>query len=284
MSRTVSLYSGAKVAQVSTPPADQIISQIQTRRKLPTTPGEASVVQLVGQVVGREVAVQEREHHEAEERDHEQDPGEVAEGHAHAGAEDVEEPDSQDQADGDQVRQPDVHCAGAEVALTGGAPERLRSERLVREPRGLGDLATEKSEEGEDDRPPDPVTEGRDRADEGRVLAPPFVRVEREAPRLVREHRRELRVQHHDGHDHCCGDRPEEHRPPAAHVADRVTEGSEEEARIRERDHKSVVPAERLDEMPFLDDCLGHEDLLVRRVVSYDGRRPYQSPQTVSIA
>ena len=31
MSRTVSLYSGAKVAQVSTPPADQIISQIQTR-------------------------------------------------------------------------------------------------------------------------------------------------------------------------------------------------------------------------------------------------------------
>ena len=36
--------------------------------------------------------------------------------------------------------------------------------------------------------------------------------------------------------------------------------------------------------MTFLDDCLGHDDLLVRRGVSYDGRRPYQSPQTVSIA
>ncbi len=47
-------------------------------------------------------------------------------------------------------------------------------------------------------------------------------------------------------------------RPPAAQVAHRVPERAKQEARIRERDHEPVVPAQRLQELPFLDHRFCH--------------------------
>ena len=54
------------------------------------------------------------------------------------------------------------------------------------------------------------------------------------------------------------GDAPEQRRAPAAQVENRVAERSEQEARIRERDHEAVVPAQGLEELAFLDHCLSH--------------------------
>ena len=157
----------------------------------------------------------------------------------------------------------DVDAAGAEVARPRSAPPNGcvpngSSEPPVR----LGDRPAEEPQEREHDRPADPVAERGDRADEGSVLAPPLVRVQRKAARLVREHGGELGVEHHHGDHHRRGERPEHHRAPAAEVADRVAERPEQEAGVGERDHEPVVPAESLDEMSFLDDCLRHRNLL----------------------
>ena len=254
VSRTVSLYSGANVAQrvdaARRPDHDPDPHECE----LPAAPGEARVVELVREVGRVEVAVDERQDHEAEERDHEQQAGQVVERHADAGAEDVEGPDADDQADCDQVLEPDVHGAGREVpGVDVRTAERVRPVRLVREPRRLGDVAAEDAEKRQHDRPADPVAERGNRPDEGRVLAPALVRVEREAAGLVREHRGKLRVEHHDGHHDRRRDSPEQRRSPAAEVEHRPAERAEEEPGIRERDHEPVVPAERLQELSFFD-------------------------------
>ena len=64
----------------------------------------------------------------------------------------------------------------------------------VREPLGLDQRAGDEPVDREDDRPADPVAERGQRPDERQVLAPRLVRVERDAARLVREHRRQLGV------------------------------------------------------------------------------------------
>ena len=211
-----------------------------------------------GEVGAVEVAVQERQDHEHEERDHEQRAREVAEPDGDANAAEVEEPDGEDQPDRDQVRQADLGIAGREVALALGAAEERAPERLVREPGGRDDLPAEDAEEREHDRPREPVAERRDRADEREVLAPALVRVEREAARLVREHGRHLGVERHDEEGEPGRDPPEQHGAPPADVSDRVAERSEQEARRRECDHEAVVPAELLEEMSFLDNRFSH--------------------------
>ena len=194
-----------------------------------------------------EVAVQERQQREAEEREHEQDAGEVVECHGYPRAEDVEEPDTEDQADGDQVLEPDMDEPGAEIPVVQlGAAEGVGSVRLVREPGGLGDVAHEQPEERQHDRPADPVAERRDGPHERRVLLPALVRVDRQATGLVREHGGELGVDDRDREDDGRRDSPDHHRAPAAHVQDRPAERSQQEAGIREADHEPVVPAQRL--------------------------------------
>src|SRR5262249_44754829 len=54
-------------------------------------------------------------------------------------------------------------------------------------------------------------------------------------------------------------DAPDQHRAPAPHVEHRVAERAQQEAGIREADHEPVVPAKRLQELTFLDDCLSHD-------------------------
>ena len=233
-------------------------------------PREA-VVELESEVVRREVAVDEGQQCEAEEREHEEDPGQVVERHGDTRAEDVEGPDRQDEADRDHVVETDVHRAGREVVGAGiGArpPERVGAAGLSREPRGPDEVPSEEPEERQHDRPADPVPEGRHGPDERRVFPPALVRVDRDTSRLVREHRGELRVEHDDRDDDERRQPPDQRRSPAAHVEHRPAERAEHEARIREADDEPVVPAKRLQELAFLDDrhtdpcitgnCLGH--------------------------
>ena len=139
------------------------------------------------------------------------------------------------------------------------AAKRVRSVLLVREPGRLGDVAGEETEERQHHRPADPVAERRNGPDERRVLAPGLVRVDRHPARLVREHGGELRVDDLDGKDDGRRDPPDHRGAPAAEVDHRESERSEQEARVREADHESVVPAERLQELALLDDCLSHD-------------------------
>ena len=46
---------------------------------------------------------------------------------------------------------------------------------------------------------------------------------------------------------------PNERRAPAAQVGTEQPKRAQQETRIRQTDHKAVVPAKRLEEMPFLD-------------------------------
>ena len=206
-----------------------------------------------------EVPVQERQQREAEERDHEQEPGQVVERHGDARAEDVEEPDADDEADGNEVLEPEMDAPDGEVPLVDlRAAEGIRSELLVREPCSLGDVPDEQPEERQHDRPADPVAERRHRSDERRVLSPALVRVDRETAGLVREHRGELRVDDGDREDDGRRDAPDQHRAPAAHVEHGPPERPQQKAWIREADDEPVVPAERLEKLSFLDDCLSH--------------------------
>ena len=112
VSFTVSLYSGAKVAHVSTPPADQIMIQIQTSAICQPPQASPGIVQLERQVRRVEVAVQERQDHEDEERDHQEDAGQVVERDREARPEEVPHPDEQDDPDRDQMLEPDVDATG----------------------------------------------------------------------------------------------------------------------------------------------------------------------------
>jgi hypothetical protein len=105
----------------------------------------------------------------------------------------------------------------------------------------------------QDDRPADPVAERRDRADQGQVLPPGLVRVQRDAAGLVREHARELRV---DVVLQCAQadrDRPEQEGAGRAESADRAAERRDEERRVRKRDHEAVPPRHGLEELSLLD-------------------------------
>ena len=97
--------------------------------------------------------------------------------------------------------------------------------------------------ERQDDRPAEPVADGRDRADERRVALPRLVGVHGDAAGEPREHRRHLGVdvvvQAADHH----GDAPDDDRAPAAQREHGQAERREQEARIRERDDEAVVPA-----------------------------------------
>ena len=81
VSRTVSLVLGgerrARVHAAGRPDHDPDPDQ----GHLQAAPGEPRIVQLPREVGRVEVAVQERQEHEAEERDHEQEAGEVVERH-----------------------------------------------------------------------------------------------------------------------------------------------------------------------------------------------------------
>ena len=132
-----------------------------------------------------------------------------------------------------------------------------RPERLAREVRTREDLADEHAVEREDDRPADPVPERGDWADEGRVLPPALVRVERHTV-LVREHGRELLVERHDQDRDECRDAPEQRCSPTTEVADGVAERADQEARVRKGDDEPVVPTKCLQELSILDDRLGH--------------------------
>ena len=224
------------------------------QRELQAPPGETGVAELEGEVGGVEVAVEERQEREAEERDHQQGAGQIVERNGDPRAEDVEGPDAEDQPDGDQVLEPDVHAAGREVAVVDlRAAEGVRAVRLVWEPRGLGDVAGEQAEERQHDRPADPVAECRHGPDERRVLPPALVRVDRDAARLLREHRGELRVEDDDRDDDDRRDSPDQRRAPATEVEHRPAERAEQEARIREANHEAVVPAQSLEEVSLLD-------------------------------
>src|SRR5207244_3997289 len=80
----------------------------------------------------------------------------------------------------------------------------------------------------------------------------------RETARLLWEHGGELGIEDGDGEDDRRRDPPDQHCSPATHVEHRPAERSQQEAWIRETDHEPVVPAERLQELAFLDDCLSH--------------------------
>ena len=257
MSRAVSLYSGAKVAQTSTPQADQHISHSHTIESW--SPPHAGVGRLdrVVEVRAVEAAVEERQDHHHEERHHQQRSGEVAERDTDAHTAHVEDPDGEDQPDRDELRQPDLDRARREVARDVRVVRRP-AEGLAREPGALDDLADEDAVDGKHDRPPDPVAERRDRTDERRVLPPGLVRVERESAGLLREHRGELGVERVDEDGDERRDPPQQRGAPAAEVADRVAQRPEQESRVRERDDEAVVPAKRLEKLPFLDYCCRH--------------------------
>ena len=239
----------------STPQADQHMSHSQTSASWRPPHGRPGLFRLFWRLSVSNDSADERVDHHHEERDHQQCAGDVSERDADACPEDVEEPHGEDQADGDgsgktELGQPEdgeVPVAG-EVAAAG----------LAGEPGALDDRADEEPVDREDHGPADPVAEGRDRADERRVLPPGLVRVEREPSGLRREHRRELGVDRVDEHGDDRGDSPQERGAPAAEIPDRVPERAEQEPGVRQRDDEAVVPAKGLQELAFLDYCNRH--------------------------
>ena len=191
---------------------------------------------------------QEGDEHEHDERHHQQRARDVAEPEGGLHAEDVEDPDRHDQADCDHVREPEVVAADREVDVA----------RRAREPLGHDEIADQLAEDREDDRPADPVPERRDRADQREVPAPALVRVERDAARLLREHRRSFGVDPVREQPDRRRDAPQAHRSPASEGADGVTEGANQEAGIAKSDDESVVPAKRLEQLSLLDRGLSH--------------------------
>ena len=188
-------------------------------RQLQASPRLALGAEVVHEVGTVEVAAQERDDHHDEEWDHEEHAGGIAERDAHSRPADVEHPDGEDEADADELRQPDFDRSRREVA---GHVRIVRSSPvgLAREPLTPDDLADEEAVHGQDDRPADPVPECRNRPHERRVLAPGLVGVERETTRLVREHRRELGVDRVDEHGDEGGDAPQDRSAPAPEVTD----------------------------------------------------------------
>jgi hypothetical protein len=152
------------------------------------------------------------------------------------------------------VREADVDTeAGAEPTLA-----QWGSVGLVGEPRRRDELADQDAEDREDDRPGDPVAEGRDRPDHGGVLPPALVGEERDPARLLGEHGGELGVDDVEENRQEGREGPEDHGAPTAEIEDRVTQRTEQEARVGQGDHESVVPAKGLEEFLLLNDCFGH--------------------------
>ena len=114
------------------------------------------------------------------------------------------------------------------------------------------------AEDREHDRPPDPVAEGTDRPDEREPRFPALVGVERDAAWLVGEHRRRLAVD-----EAWSSPMPAEiaHKDDGAPGPERVQGEAEErdhEPRVAHGDDEPVPPAQRLEELPLLDDRSGH--------------------------
>ncbi len=184
-----------------------------------------------------------------------------------------------------------MHGAGREVIGTGiGArsAECVRTARLSREPGGPHDVPGEQPEVRQHDGPADPVTERRHGSDERRVFPPALVGVDRHPARLVREHRGELRVEDDDRDDDERRQPPDQRRPPTAHVEHGPPERAQHEARTRETDDESVVPAERFQELSLFDDrhadgcitgrCLSHAYLPLRPQSVASGRAATVTP------
>ena len=111
MSLTVSLYSGANVAHVSTPPADQIMIQIQTSASCKPPQARPGSFSLYVRFAESKSPFRNGRNMKQKSGIMRSRPGEVVERHSDARAEDVEEPDAEDDPDRDQVLEPDVHAA-----------------------------------------------------------------------------------------------------------------------------------------------------------------------------
>ena len=216
--------------------------------------GDAAVPGHVGvdDVGAVPVARQVGHDHEHGQGDHQQDPGHVGHHQRRPDAEDVEQPHHDDEPDADQLREPDVDRSGAEVARRGATQLR------VREPLGGDQAADQVAEDRQHDRPPDPVAERRDRAEQREIAPPSLVGVQRDAAGLVGEHRGRLGVdpvlQQADG----GGDPPQDHRAERADAPEREPERAEQESRVAQGDDEPVIPGHRLEQVAFLDDRLSH--------------------------
>ena len=119
----------------------------------------------------------------------------------------------------------------------------------VGEPLGLDQGPDDEPVDRQHARPGEPVAEGRDRADEGEVLAPRLVGEERDAAGLVREHRRQLGVDVVLQRAEADRDRPEDEGAGRAQRPDRGPERGDQEPRVGERDDEAVPPRHRLEKL-----------------------------------
>ena len=206
-----------------------------------------------------------------DDRYDEEERGRPTHPHGRLDAGDVDQPD-EDHADrADDVREADVHGAGVDGPGLPGGPFRLH------------EVADRRAEDREHARPREPVAEGCDRADEREVLAPALVRVERDSPGLVREHRRQLGVD--PVHEHADEARagPQGEGAPGTHASDRVTEPREQRSGDDHRENETVVPAQRLAQFRLLDRRLSHSSLLLSLVRFPDLPSPFRAPSPSSV-
>ena len=112
MSLTVSLYSGANVAHVSTPPADQIMSQIQTRAICKPPQARPGSFSLYVRFAESKSPFRNGRTMKTKSGIIRSRPGQVVERHREARPEEVADPDEEDDPDRDQVLEPDVDAAG----------------------------------------------------------------------------------------------------------------------------------------------------------------------------
>ncbi len=184
---------------------------------------------------------------------------------------DVDQPD-EDHADrADDVREADVHRAGVDGPGLAGGPLRLH------------EVADRRSEDRQHARPGEPVPERRDRADEREVLAPALVRIQRDSPRLVGEHRRQLGVD--PVHEHADEARagPQGEGAPGADASDRVAEPREQRSGDDHRENETVVPAQCLPKFRLLDRRLSHGSLLLSLVRFPRLSSPIRAPSASSV-
>src|SRR4029077_17381463 len=127
----------------------------------------------------------------------------------------------------------------------------------------LQEEADDRAVQRQHDRPAEPVADGRDRPDERGVALPRLVRIDRDAARELREHRRDLGVDVVVECTDADGERPNDGRAPAAEAEDGAAEGGEQEARVGERDDEAVEPAHRLDQLSVIDRSYRHDTSLV---------------------
>ncbi|MNF62014.1 hypothetical protein D3C84_436830 [compost metagenome] len=184
-------------------------------------PGEA----CGGPAAGQEAAAEDQH------RDHQQHAGGGDDDHGEAQVDHAQGPGKQGHAQGDELRQVQLHHA--QVQAVAGVGKELLGE----------DLRHRQAPDRRGGGPGEPVGVGGQRAEAGDALAPGLVGIERDAAGLLAEHGAHFRidpvVQHRDGGDHG----PERDGGPGTDGADGIAEADEQGRGQAQGDGHPIPPA-----------------------------------------